>query len=31
MAIHGEDDKKNMLNPEEQIEYNVDFNKLFNS
>lgn len=30
-AIHGEDDKKNMLNPEEQTEYNIDFNKLFNS
>lgn len=30
-AIHGEDDKKHMLNPEEQIEYNIDFDKLFNS
>lgn len=30
-AIHGEDDKKNMLNPQEQTEYNIDFNKLFNS
>lgn len=30
-AIHGEEDKKNMLNPEEQTEYNIDFNKLFNS
>lgn len=30
-AIHGEDDKKNMLNPREQAEYNIDFNKLFNS
>lgn len=30
-AIHGEDDKKNMLNPQEQAEYNIDFNKLFNS
>ena len=30
-AIHGEDDKKNMLNPREQTEYNIDFNKLFNS
>ena len=30
-AIHGEDDKKNMLNPKEQTEYNIDFNKLFNS
>ena len=30
-AIHSEDDKKNMLNPQEQTEYNIDFNKLFNS
>jgi hypothetical protein len=30
-AIHGEDDKKNMLNPQEQTEYNINFNKLFNS
>ena len=30
-AIHSEDDKKNMLNPQEQAEYNIDFNKLFNS
>ena len=30
-AIHSEDDKKNMLNPEEQAEYNIDFDKLFNS
>ena len=30
-AIHGEDDKKNMLNLQEQAEYNIDFNKLFNS
>lgn len=30
-AIHGEDDKKNMLNPQEQTEYTNDFNKLFNS
>jgi hypothetical protein len=30
-AIHGEDDKKNMINPQEQAEYNIDFNKLFNS
>ena len=30
-AIHGEDDKKHMLNPQEQAEYNIDFNKLFNS
>ena len=30
-AIHGEDDKKNMLNPQEQAEYNIDFNTLFNA
>ena len=30
-AIHGEEDKKNMINPREQAEYNIDFNKLFNS
>lgn len=30
-AIHGEDDKKHMLNPQEQAEYNIDFNKLFNT
>ena len=30
-AIHGGEDKKNMLNPQEQTEYNIDFNKLFNS
>ena len=30
-AIHSEDDKKNMLNPQEQTEYNIHFNKLFNS
>lgn len=30
-AIHGEDDKKNMINPQEQAEYNIDFDKLFNS
>lgn len=30
-AIHGEDDKKNMLNPQEQAEYNINFNTLFNS
>ena len=31
VAIHGGEDKKNMLNPQEQTEYNIDFNKLFNS
>ena len=30
-AIHGEDDKKNMLNPQEQAKYNIDFDNLFNS
>ncbi len=30
-AIHGEDDKKNMLDPREQIEYNKEFNRLFNT
>lgn len=30
-AIHGEDDKKNMLDPQEQIEYNKEFNRLFNT
>lgn len=30
-AIHGEDDKKNMLNLQEQAEYNIDFNTLFNA
>lgn len=30
-AIHSDDDKKNMLNPKEQTEYEMDFNKLFNS
>lgn len=30
-AIHGEEDKKNMLNPEEQVNYNIDFNALFNN
>ena len=31
VAIHGEEDKKNMLNPQEQIEYEKIFNDLFNS
>ena len=30
-AIHGEEDKKNMLNPEEDKEYNINFQKMFNS
>lgn len=30
-AIHGEDDKKNMLNPKDQTQYELDFNQLFNS
>lgn len=30
-AIHGKEDKKNMLNPKEQTEYNIEFDKLFNS
>ena len=30
-AIHGEDDKKNMLNPQEQAKYNFEFDNLFNS
>ena len=30
-AIHGGEDKKNMLNPQEQAEYNIEFNKLFNT
>jgi len=30
-AIHGEDDKKNMLNPKDQAQYELDFNQLFNS
>lgn len=30
-AIHGEEDKKNMLNPKEQANYNIDFNALFNN
>ena len=30
-ATHSEDDKKNMLNPQEQTKYNIDFNKQFNS
>ena len=30
-AIHGEEDRKNMLNPQEQIEYEKIFNDLFNS
>ena len=29
-AIHGEDDKKNMLNPKDQAQYELDFNELFN-
>lgn len=29
-AIHGDDDKKNMLNPQDEKQYNIDFNKLFN-
>ena len=29
-AIHGEDDKKNMLNPKEEVEYKISFDKLFN-
>lgn len=30
-AIHGGEDKKNMLNPQEQAEYNIEFDKLFNT
>lgn len=30
-AIHGEDDKKNMLIPEDQEQYNIDFDQLFNN
>lgn len=30
-AIHGEEDKKNMLNPQDQEAYNIDFDKLFNN
>ena len=30
-AIHGEDDKKNMLNPNQQQQFNLDFNELFNN
>lgn len=30
-AIHGEDDKKNMLVPEDQEQYNIDFDQLFNN
>ena len=29
-AIHGEEDKKGMLNPEDNEEYQLDFNELFN-
>ena len=29
MAVHGEDDRKNMLNPKEQEQYNLDFKNLF--
>lgn len=29
-AIHGGEDKKNMLNPQEQNNYEIDFNNLFN-
>jgi hypothetical protein len=28
-AIHGEEDKKGMLNPAEQEEFEIDFNELF--
>lgn len=30
-AIHGEEDKKKMLNPEEEEQFIADFNELFNS
>ncbi len=30
-AIHGEDDKKNMLIPEDQEQYDIDFDQLFNN
>lgn len=30
-AIHGEDDKKNMLILEDQEQYNIDFDQLFNN
>jgi hypothetical protein len=29
-AVHGEEDKKGMLNPAEQEEFEIDFNELFN-
>ena len=29
-AIHGEDDRKDMINPKEQIEYNKQFDEMFN-
>ena len=30
-AIHGEDDRKNMLIPKDQEQYNIDFDRLFNN
>ena len=29
-TIHGEEDKKFMLNPSEQLQFEADFNKMFN-
>lgn len=29
-AIHGEDDRKDMINPKEQIEYDKQFDEMFN-
>ena len=29
-AIHGEDDKKGMLNPQSEKQYIEDFNEMFN-
>lgn len=30
-TIHGEEDKKGMLNPEDQINFDAEFDKIFNS